>query len=69
MIRKHRGISYSVVRTAADMWEWSVNLGHPPPMLRIGEASSEYKGAMQARQLIDTAFDLQKPTPVSKDRK
>jgi hypothetical protein len=58
---KHRGISYSVVRTGAGSWEWSVRLGRRPAVLKMGEASSELNAAVQARQLIDEALKLRKP--------
>jgi hypothetical protein len=61
---KHRSISYSVVRTGAISWEWSVQLG-TPTVLKTGEASSESIAVMQARQFIDNA--LRKIRPKAKE--
>jgi hypothetical protein len=52
---KHRGVSYSVVRTGAISWEWYVQLG-TPTVLKTGEASSEPIALMQAHQLIGNAL-------------
>jgi hypothetical protein len=53
--KEYRGISYSVVRTGATSWEWSVSLG-APTVLKMGEAASELLAAVRVRQLIDEAL-------------
>ena len=52
MKEEHRGISYSVVRIAAETWEWSVSFGDPP-VLKMGEATSEPRAVLRVRQMID----------------
>jgi hypothetical protein len=52
---KYRDIGYSIVRTGASSWEWSLHLG-APTVLEMGSASSEHDAVMQARQIIDEAL-------------
>jgi len=62
---EYRGVKYSIVQgTSPDVWKWSVIVGKPQ-MLRLGEAATEQRAAVEVRSVIDRSLAVQKARPLT----
>lgn len=55
---EYRGVKYSVIQGNSGVWKWAVTVGKPP-MLRIGEASTEQQVKIEVHRIIDRAIELE----------